>query len=233
MTALIFTKSNYFIFLYSTEIVIKFLNILSVGIPKVIFFVIKECYYGNKITIINLKKVYVKSLISSQIKSFICMLCIFFIYPHIHDYVYYISTRFAPIVAFCFYMKSLFVVYKPDVLCATANTPTPSFSMQLGTLSHTINFSLSDLSKVNYKFEEQFDKAKLSGSDEDIILARKYKDDISEKREKLLSVIKERELLADKASSLYPRADYKYFTNISSYNQTILNMSYTYLHVKN
>lgn len=206
---------------------------LAVGTHKVLIYGLRQYYYERKVIITNLKKVYVKSFTLSHARSIICIIFVSLIYPQIHDFIYSIAVLLTPIMGCFLYVENLFIPYRIGPLYATPNTPSPSFSMQLGLITHSINFGLDDLSRLNLKFEEQFDKAIISRNTDDIALAREYRKQISELRERLLFKIREREDIANRATSFRPDILYKSFNRLSEFQTNILDMSQTYVNREN
>jgi hypothetical protein len=98
-------------------------------------------------------------------------------------------------------------------------------------MTYDIIYGFRTLSNLSVQFDNQFNKAFLSRSSEDIALARRYRNEIGILRETLVSKVRERELLSIRACAFYNNPRLSSFATMDPEHESILNVTYTYLHV--
>lgn len=197
----------------------------TAGVPKVLFYTIKQYYKGGKITTTKLIRVYVKFFIFSHARYFLYILFILFVFPYISAFICSYFETVSPILE---YIKSVNFLYNP-LITHLANNPTfTSITFQLAMFTHSINFEIQSIQRLNNRFENQFDRARESGLNTDIALARRLRFEIWTKLGGIWSNIGARDRLIDTGLALRPNGHYSSFSAITENEQSILNDSWTY-----
>lgn len=203
----------------------KALGAFTAGAPKVLIYTIKQYYKNNKISIVKLKIVYIRSFIFSHVRSLLYILAILYIYPHLCDFASSAYNIFGPMMTYFEFIENL---YKSNVpTCITDMAIANNISIQIATLSHTINFGFRSLESLNLKYEDLYDKATSSGGSGSIPSARQTRGDIVTARERLMSNIMERNSLIERGASLHPSWLYHKFGELDNTQRAALDISLT------
>lgn len=208
----------------SSELIFNILGVFTAGTPKVLIYIIKKHYKGNKITIKNLIRVYIRFFLYSHARNLLSILFVLFILPHISWFIISNIEMFSPIIKFIQFYS---FVYDPFITRLADNPVFGSISLQLAMITHSINFGLQQLNTLNLRFEDQFELAIKSKIDSDIILARQLKSELTVTRESILAKILNRDELIQRGINSNRRGDYHLFGNMTRDQHTTLSISET------
>lgn len=218
-----------FILVISPELINNLLGILTGGGYKILIYSLRQYYYIGKINLKDIRNILVKYFVLSHIKWLIYIVCIPLFYSYIENFAFFVFIWFPDILVFLFYLVNIFKLNTklfydiPDL--------TVSLRMQLAVITYDITYGFRRLNNLSLQFDSQFEKASLSRSVEDIALARSYKNQISILRESLLTKIEERRSLAERACIHYNSSRLRSFANMDPQHESILSITYTYIHV--
>jgi hypothetical protein len=110
------------------------------------------------------------------------------------------------------------------------------FSMKLATLTHSINYKLSDLLNSNVSFENYFEEAMKSRANGDpgndaryTLLARRERLSIRNNMLSLQQDINQRDVLAAHAKSLFTDSSFHKFSRVTQEQVEAFNISHTHV----